>query len=149
MYLARLALASAVAAVCALSSSSGEACDTDPPAPQPAIRVGEVDKALNELLALEGLAPTRVGKAGLRPVDLDGDASTAEALVDVVAPEHCFGVTCITLVVRRDASGKLVTAGHGVWLVPLASRSNGWLDLGATAPLVTVRALRFQAGRYR
>jgi hypothetical protein len=85
----------------------------------------------------------------VRPVELDGDPSTAEALVDVISTEHCFAAACPTLVIRRAADGSLVTAGHGSWLVPLKSRTRGWVDLGETAPVLTVRALKFAGTRYQ
>lgn len=142
--LARLSLvAVAIAVAMTGARPSAAACGA-----QASICSREIDEQLNLLLAQEGLSATRSGKGVLRPIDLDGDSATAEALVDVVAPEHCVALACTTLVVRRGADGKLVAMGHGTWLQPLRSRTSGWMDLGETAPLVTVRALRMSGSRY-
>lgn len=142
---AAIALASSIA----LSAS-------EPPEPSarceetPRIDASRVQSSLNDLLAAEGLGAARAGVAVVRPVDLDGDASTLEMLVDVVSPEHCVGAVCETLVVRACASGELWAVGHGKMLLPLGTRSGGWTDLSVSAfPGLAVGALRFSAGRYR
>ena len=140
---ARLSLVAVVIVAAAGPARPAVACGE-----QASIASSEVDAQLNQLLAQEGLSSTRAGKGIMRAIDLDGDPSTAEALVDVVSPEHCVALTCTTLVVRRGANGKLVAIGHGTWLQPLRSRTSGWMDLGETAPLVTVRALRMSGAHY-
>ncbi|MFO0617025.1 MAG: hypothetical protein U0414_30800 [Polyangiaceae bacterium] len=126
---------------------SGDAC------PMPTrIDAARVQASLNDLLAAEGLGATRAGVAIVRRVDLDGDATTLEALVDVISLEHCVGGACETLVVRVSSTGDLATAGHGKALGLLESRSGGWMDLSVNAfPAIPVGALRFSAalGRYR
>ena len=130
---------------------------TAPPAPAPVQRItrDSVWTSLNSLLRDEGLAQVRSNAlTSIHAIDLDGDASTEEALVDVIAPETCDPAgQCETLVVRALPCGRLVALGHGRWLRPLASRSEGWMDLGETqttlfSGTVVVRALRWRTVRY-
>lgn len=125
------------------------ACPADGPPPAAPVDAARVQAALNDLLVAEGLGATRSGVAIVRRVDLDGDPTTQEALVDVLSVEHCMGA-CETLVVRSASNGGLYTSGHGKGLGVLGSRSAGWVDLSVNAlPGITVGALRFSAGRYR
>lgn len=141
-----LAFASSIALV-ADAPPSIVLCDETPP---PKIEPSRVQSSLNALLESEGLGASRVALAVVRPIDLDGDPSTLEMLVDVVSPEHCVGAVCETLVVRACATGQLSTAGHGKMLMPLGSRSEGWMDLSVSAfPGLPIGVVRFSAGRYR
>lgn len=131
------------------SPAPAPACPEAPLPPAPPVDATRVQASLNELLSAEGLATTRAGIAVVRRVDLDGDPTTQEALVDVVSMEHCLG-TCETLIVRSAPTGALYTFGHGKGLGILGTRSLGWVDLSVnTLPGLTVGALRFTAGRYR
>lgn len=145
---ALVALASSLA-LAAQTQHPTVRCDETPP-PAPKVDASRVQSSLNDLLAAEGLGASRSGVAVVRPVDLDGDASTLEVLVDVLSPEHCVGAVCETLVVRACAGGQLWAIGHGKMLLPLGSRSGGWMDLSESAfPGLPVGTVRFSAGRYR
>ncbi|MFO0551333.1 MAG: hypothetical protein U0271_23285 [Polyangiaceae bacterium] len=103
---------------------------------------------LNVMLAAEGLP--KVGDADLlfREAELDGDASTAEALVDVVTLSHCLGPGCTTLVVQQR--GSCVSAIGSGWMLLLAStRTGSWRDLTQVLPLFPIRLLTFDGRRYR
>lgn len=149
-------LAVAATASAAQAPTIPEAAPASCPAPSAhrAIRTETVGAALNELLASEGLTQVASALPVIRPMELDGDSNTDEALVDVVAPELCNPVgQCETLVVRALPCGRLVAMGHGKSLMPLASRSRGWMDLVETTPVLLVvpialRALRFDGVRY-
>lgn len=120
--------------------------------PSARIDAARVQASLNDLLASEGLGATRAGVAVIRRIDLDGDASTQEVLVDVISMEHCVAAACETLVVRATPAGDLVTMGHGKSIGTLGSRSGGWIDLSVHAfPGLPVGALRFSSveRRYR
>jgi hypothetical protein len=109
-----------------------------------------VQARIDELMRSEGMPVTIVPLVGVRAVELDGDPSTSEALVDVFAPALCFGPSCPTIVVQRSASGELVTRGRGLTLYPQDSRTGGWSDLREAAWVPTPnRTLRFAGYRYR
>ncbi|NUP07959.1 MAG: hypothetical protein HOW73_18085 [Polyangiaceae bacterium] len=133
----------------ALSASPAPLCN-DACNDARAITTTMVKESLPALLAAEGLTRPAKPVFTVRAVNLDGDASTAEALVDVVAPELCtLAAECPTLVVQLDCTGALRTRGHGRWLQVLQSRSQGWADLAETMLVpITTRALKFDGKRY-
>lgn len=144
-----VAAASILSSLTPVSLPPAPRCGEDASSPTAPIDVPRVKAALNDLLAAEGLGAASSAFVVVRHVDLDGDPSTEEALVDVVSVEHCVGA-CETLVVRAASNGALFTSGHGKALGVLASRSAGWMDLSVNAlPGLTVGALKFSAGRYR
>lgn len=135
---------------------SAPACPSAAPAATRRITQETVVASLNALLRDEGLSQVATASPLLRYVDLDGDARTEEALVDVLSPEHCDpSGRCVTLILRALPCGRLVPMGHGRWLNPLASRTHGYMDLGETQwsilPFQTavVRALHWDGRRYR
>jgi hypothetical protein len=129
-----------------------EACPT--PSATRLIRTQTVLLALNEMLSSEGLTQVASVLPIIRPIELDGDSNTDEALVDVISPELCNPAgQCMTLIVRALPCGRLIAIGHGESLQPLASRTNRWMDLAETTPVllvlpVALRALHFGGARY-
>ena len=142
-------LSLALAATLVLASTTADAACPS----QPRISQDSLVATLNGLLQAEGLNQVRVASPFVRRVELDNDASTEEALVDVVAPETCDAVgQCMTLVVL-SRGGRLVSVGHGRWLAPVDSRTNGWMDVAETHRTLVVfgtvlRTLHFTGARY-
>src|SRR5688500_16965598 len=128
MNIIALILASTVAthATTPVAPVSPESCGSRPCAQAGKITQQLATQRLNDVLAAEGMSRVRQPLVTVRAVGLDGDPSTAEALLDVLAPEHC-GPTleCPTLVVQLCGDDQLRAMGHGRWLQPLTSRSNG------------------------
>jgi hypothetical protein len=119
-------------------------------APAPKITNALVVQHLNELLRSEGLSQAHEPLVTVRSMELDNDLVTAEALVDVLTPEHCTVGGCTTLVVQIRRDGSLVSIGHGKWLTALGSSTQGWIDLAEGAlPLFVARALKFSGARYQ
>ena len=152
------ALAPAHASPWGAAPAWNEAQPHQTPAPPPARHIthARVVASLNALLQAEGLSVIAAGMPLIRPIDLDADASTQEALIDVVAPEHCDPAgLCQTLIVRALPCGHLAAIGHGRQLTPLLSRTHGHLDLGEmqwSFPFlqpVVVRALHWTGNHYR
>lgn len=141
--------AAALVAVVALAAPEAKACDS-----APVIRQDTVQASLSLLMQREGLASATPTVATIRRVDLDNDATTEEALVDIVSADLCGpALTCPTIVVLARG-GQLTTAGHGTMLSVLQSSANGYRDLAGTAPTLVpfvyavTRALRWNGFRY-
>lgn len=152
-------LALAAASSPAPPAPPAPSCEAPPALPAPApparsIRADTVRVWLNTMLQAEGLTQVTAAQPILRRVELDSDVRTEEALVDIIAPEHCDALgQCQTLIVRALPCGRLVALGHGRGLTPLDSRTAGWLDLGEThrtllLPPVVLRALHWRGARY-
>lgn len=135
----RLAIAAAIAISASLTAPSAGAtevaplgCNGTPPAPLP-IRVDTARAALPAMLRAEGYPVPKAADVSVRHVELDGDSSTEEALVDVVAREVCSMGSCPTIiVVSRD--GALSSVGSGAWITALPTRTAGWRDLLDNTP---------------
>ena len=135
----------------ALSSAPDTLCDEGCKTPRPEVSHTLVAERIDALLKAEGLTRAAKPVITVRRLELDDNGATAEALVDVIAPELCsLAAECPTLIVQLDCNGSLATRGHGRWLQPLSSRSQGWPDLAETmlVPIAT-KALKFDGKRYR
>ena len=114
---------------------------------------GELVRArLHDLLRSEGLpSVTGIVDVAVRPAELDGDARTDEALVDLIVPALCLTGGCPTIVVQQGMDGEVSTLGRGTGLYTIATRTSGWSDLSETGllPLTPRRTLRFVRGRYQ
>jgi hypothetical protein len=149
-------LAAAFSMFMSLSSVDARACEPATPndATSPVLTNGAIEKALPALLAAEGLKSAMPAAAVVRRADLDGDATTEEALVDVISADLCGpALACPTLIVVIRG-GQIGTIGHGTALTVLQSRTSGWVDLGVQSPTLVpfvfavTRALRWSNFRY-
>ncbi len=151
---AAIATATALGSVAPAALADGACCPRDPScaAKGPAIRDDSVRPLVNQMLKQEGYHTTDAADIGIRRVDLDGDANTEEALVDIVAPDLCRVGGCPTLVVVARG-GKLRAVGHGAFVGLLPSRTHGWLNLVDNSPsavplLPLPRPLHWSGSRY-
>ena len=150
----RLLTMSVALVVAAAASPAAAFCPGPRDATSRLINEQSVRDALPSMLAREGLPAAASPASVVRRVELDGDPSTEEALVDVIAPELCgpsFECPTIAIVARSDG---LWPVAHGVWMQTLQSRTAGWMDLGETGPSLipfvrtVTRALHWTGRRY-
>lgn len=113
-----------------------------------ALDESRIRAGIDELMRGEGIPPTPA-LIGIRPVELDGEARTQEAFVDIVAPTLCFSGGCPTLVVQQSVAGDIGTVGRGVALYKLTTRTGGWADLTNSALFSSpARTMHWVGGRF-